>query len=53
MQNTEKCKCGSKNIVYVVQKGRGRMPEAYCEKCLPVEALEPGPPDKEIVEQKL
>ncbi len=47
MQKREKCKCGSTRVVYVVQKGRSRKLEAFCEKCLPVETLDEENSDKE------
>lgn len=37
MQIPNKCRCGSRDVVYVVQKGRGKKIEMFCEKCLPVE----------------
>lgn len=37
---TNKCKCGSKKIVYVVKRGRNNKLEAFCENCLPVEITE-------------
>ncbi len=46
MHKTCSCKCGSKRVVYVIQKGRGRKLEAFCEKCLPVEALDEKTPEK-------
>jgi hypothetical protein len=40
MQNKNKCKCGSLDVIFVVQKGRSKKFQAFCEKCLPVEAAE-------------
>ena len=37
MQSKIKCKCGSRDVVYVVQRGRSKKIEMYCEKCVPVE----------------
>ena len=42
MRNKKKCKCGSLDVVYVVQKGRGRKLDFYCANCLPVEHHEHG-----------
>ncbi len=39
MQNKCRCKCGSSKVVFVIQKGRGKKSEAFCEKCLPVETI--------------
>ena len=39
MQKKNVCKCGSHRVVYVVQRGRGKKLEAFCEKCLPVEVV--------------
>jgi len=40
MQNKKKCKCGSFDVVYVVQKGRSKKLDFFCSDCLPVEAIE-------------
>lgn len=40
MQKKNKCKCGSSEVVYVIQKGRSKKIEAFCENCLPVETVE-------------
>ena len=29
-----KCKCGSHHVLFVVQKGKTKQVEAYCEKCV-------------------
>lgn len=47
MHNLKKCKCGSADVVYVVQTGRKKKSEAFCEFCLPV-----NPEKKEEVETK-
>lgn len=39
MQKKNVCKCGSTRVVYVIQRGRGKKLEAFCEKCLPVVAV--------------
>ncbi len=31
----QKCKCGTTDVIFVVQKGRSKKLEAFCENCLP------------------
>jgi hypothetical protein len=40
MQKKKICKCGSRDVVYVIQRGRGKKIEMYCAKCLPVEPVQ-------------
>lgn len=40
MQNKNKCKCGSLDVIFFVQKGRSKKLQAFCEKCLPVEPID-------------
>jgi hypothetical protein len=43
MLQKNKCKCGSPDVVFVIQKGRSKKLQVFCEKCLPVEPVqEPG-----------
>ena len=29
-----KCKCGTRHVLFVVQKGKSKQVDAYCEKCI-------------------
>ena len=40
MQNKKKCKCGSFDVVYVVQQGRSKKLDYFCSDCLPVVPIE-------------
>jgi hypothetical protein len=35
--SNNRCRCGSRDIIYVVHRGRNKTVEMFCAKCLPVE----------------
>lgn len=35
--SNNRCRCGSRDIIYVVHRGRTKTVEMFCAKCLPVE----------------
>jgi len=53
MQNKNKCKCGSRDVVYVIRMGRSKKTQMYCERCLPVESGEDHDGPKNLVPQEL
>ncbi len=52
VRNKKKCRCGSLEVVYVVQKGRGKTLDYFCSDCLPVEAVDNPEPEKRKTESE-
>ncbi|GAB6094952.1 hypothetical protein JCM14469_12040 [Desulfatiferula olefinivorans] len=45
--STNRCRCGSRDIIYVVHRGRNKTVEMFCAKCLPVELAQEAGQDRD------